>query len=185
MFECFDLLSVSESAGKSKAYLLFCAGGSRENGTEPEGCNNENSTRDSNEQMENANGKTNGSVTEHAQNDGIQLPVMNKFLGTTFATFLMKRPVKIAVIAVYAVILSMAIYGVSELEEGIESKYFVPDDSYYQDYYDIFERDFTDFYGQMIMIGIDENVRLYTGIGAKRYQYTPTRFSKHQTPIQR
>ena len=90
------------------------------------------------------------------EKQGIQLPFMNEFLGNQYATFLMRTPVKIAVIVVYLVLLGVGIFGVTELQEGLDRSNLVPDGSYFSDFNEKYTRDFADFYGPMIMVAIDE-----------------------------
>ena len=83
---------------------------------------------------------------------------MNAFLEDYYAPFLLKIPTKIGVIVVYCVMIGFAIYGIVNLEEGLDRANLAPDGSYYRDYYKKEVRDFTDNYGPAVQVGFNERL---------------------------
>ena len=97
-------------------------------------------------------------VNDDNAEDGIQLPWLNRFMGNTYAKFLVKTPAKTTIMLVYAGLLAGAIYGIANLKEGIDQANIAPDDSYFRDFYRKYTRDFTQIYGPVIHVSIDDTL---------------------------
>ena len=105
-----------------------------------------------------ADGKHKQRTEEELTNEGIQLPWLNRFLGTTYANFLMRTPTKICVMLVYAGLLAGAVYGILRLEEGLDTANLAPDSSYYRDFEAKFDKDFSEIFGPTVQVAVDETL---------------------------
>ena len=95
---------------------------------------------------------------ELMNDDGIQLPWLNRFLGGAYADFLMRAPTKATVMLVYACLLAGAVYGIVHLKEGLDQADVAPDDSYFRDFYRKYTRDFTKIYGPIVHVSVDDTL---------------------------
>ena len=117
----------------------------------------------------------------YSQDSGIKLPILNHFLGTTFAKFILKAPVKMMIMLIYCVYLSFAIYGITMMKEGLDRANLVPDTSYYVQYFKDNSKYFTEKFGPSVMFVYDEPLN-YTSQSVRdeiRYNRESFRRNKH------
>lgn len=158
------------TAHKSKAYQLCCSGGYTDDDkdTVPEEPAAAAVTSPSKSKplppiATNGDAKTSTSPSKPQSQseltaEGIQLPWLNHFLGTQFANFILKVPVKIGIVLVYFGLVAGAVYGVYTLEEGLDRASLAPDSSYFIDYFRDYTRDFSSNYGVNVMVAIDNTL---------------------------
>ena len=98
--------------------------------------------------------------------DGIKVSWLTQFLGSTYADILLQKWVKVTVIVTYLAGLGVAIWGVLNLQQGLDPINLTADDSYFHDFFDRFRDEYPVINSPTVMIGIrepldytDENVR--------------------------
>ena len=147
---------------KSKKYQLCYAEGSYDNVSKLKEESTETSPENGTE-MEKPPPTSNGKVDitdEKAElsEEKLDIPLINKFLGTIYASALLNVYFKIGVILVYFGFLSCAFYGIVTLEQGLDRANLAPDDCYFQNYFRRYTRDFLESYGPVVQVGFDKSL---------------------------
>lgn len=90
--------------------------------------------------------------------NGIHLPFVTMFLGSTVADCVTHVCMKTFVFVTYFAMVCAAIYGIVQLRIGADPSRMVADDSYYQDFYMRYRRDFLSQYGPVVMVAFTESL---------------------------
>ena len=88
--------------------------------------------------------------------NGLRLPWLTIFLGTTFVDILLKPSARIGIILLYITGLAIAILGCTQLQKGTDPIDLIAADSYSHDYLMRLRRDFDEITSPMVMFGLAE-----------------------------
>ena len=114
------------------------------------------------------------------KDSGIKLPFLNAFLGKRFAPFILRTPVKLLIVLVYCIYLGFAIFGITQMKEGLKRENLVPDNSHYVQYVRHNEQYFMGDYGPTVMFVIDEPLNYSSHAVQEELSYMRQTFERNE-----